>query len=195
MHSYVCIYIYIYIHTHISLSLSRYTYTYIYVYIHIACASEEDCAKQADNADCVFLRTAIYVSLSLSLYIYTYIAILYRYHRCVYIYIYIYTHSYTYIILHYTMLYYSVYMRAPDSRSNHVRVLQSLQQPTFQQITKHQWLFSCACSYVFVSSEIMSSRLLNWFLDHPMKRDGYRCRLRLLLNKICLSQPLRNPDS
>ena len=82
-------YIYVYIYRYTSLSLSRYTYTYIYVYIHIACASEEDCAKQADNADCVFLRTAIYVSLSLSLYIYTYIAILYRYHRCVYIYIYI----------------------------------------------------------------------------------------------------------
>ena len=56
----------------------------------------------------------------------------------------------------------------------------SFQQPTFQQFTKHQRLFSCTRSYLlFVSSENQTCRLLKWLLDLPMKLD--RCVLRTWL--------------
>ena len=69
--------------------------------------------------------------------------------------------------------------------SLHVRVLLSFQQPTFQQT---QDINACSAAQVvisFVSSEIMTCRLLNWLLDHPVTppsppslRRHQTCRFR-----------------
>ena len=70
--------------------------------------------------------------------------------------------------------------------NTHVRVLLSFQQPTLQKVAKQPWMFSCACSYWIVSSDILKYRLLKWLLDHPMKHcppSGPRERSNLALKK------------
>ena len=57
----------------------------------------------------------------------------------------------------------------PVSRTVHVRVLLSFQQPTSQKETQHS--NDCSAAYVvmfFGPSELLKRRLLKWFLEHPM---------------------------
>ena len=124
-----------------------YTYTYICIYIYI-------CYR------CMYTYMYMYVCVYLSLSI------------CVYVYIYI----YIYIYISYRVFSVGVEQplenKASQPNEIHVRVLLSLQQPSFQQrqASSHRVFETCSC--VFVSSEIMKCRLLKLLLDHPMTNVG-----------------------
>ena len=57
----------------------------------------------------------------------------------------------------------------PTGAKLHARALRSFRQPAFEKVVTNSYCVFETCSFVFVSSELLTCRLLKWLLDHPMK--------------------------
>ena len=60
----------------------------------------------------------------------------------------------------YICIYIYIYNHRRHQERNHVRVILSFQQPTFQNITTHQYLSAAHVVVYFVSTEMLKCRLL-----------------------------------
>ena len=64
---------------------------------------------------------------------------------------------------------------------------QSFQQPTFQHITTYP--NDCSAAHVFMlflPSQVLKCRLLNWFSDHPMNIRPHLCYVFFVVSRIII---------